>query len=259
VLSGKNPGSIKPSLNGFSGDYIQDIENHKKWFIRGKFQKVNTSTVKISELPPSMTYEKYEEILDKLVDDKVIASYDDNCKDNIDYTIKFTRSDLEKLDDEKLIKLLKLEETSTEIFSTLDEGGKLKIFENIEDIINYFVNFRLEYYHKRKSYLLDRMNRDLKILSNRGKFIKAIIEEKLKVSNVPKSDIIIGIEEMKLDKIDESYDYLLRMPIYSLTREIYEKLKADFIEKKAEIQKMEETNPKDMYVHDLNELKKKFK
>ena len=259
VLSGKNPGSIKPSLNGFSGDYIQDTENHKKWFIRGKFQKVNTSTVKISELPPSMTYEKYEEILDKLVDDKVIASYDDNCKDNIDYTIKFTRSDLEKLDDEKLIKLLKLEETSTEIFSTLDEGGKLKIFENIEDIINYFVNFRLEYYHKRKAYLLDRMNRDLKILSNRGKFIKAIIEEKLKVSNVPKSEIIIGIEEMKLDKIDDSYDYLLRMPIYSLTREVYEKLKADFIEKKAEIQKMEETDPKDMYISDLNELKKKFK
>lgn len=259
VLSGKNPGSIKPSLNGFSGDYIQDTENHKKWFIRGKFQKVNTSTVKISELPPSMTYEKYEEILDKLVDDKVIASYDDNCKDNIDYTIKFTRSDLEKLDDEKLIKLLKLEETSTEIFSTLDEGGKLKIFENIEDIINYFVNFRLEYYHKRKAHLLDRMNRDLKILSNRGKFIKAIIEEKLKVSNVPKSEIIIGIEEMKLDKIDDSYDYLLRMPIYSLTREVYEKLKADFIEKKAEIQKMEETDPKDMYISDLNELKKKFK
>ena len=259
VLSGKNPGSIKPSLNGFSGDYIQDTENHKKWFIRGKFQKVNTSTVKISELPPSMTYEKYEEILDKLVDDKVIASYDDNFKDNIDYTIKFTRSDLEKLDDEKLIKLLKLEETSTEIFSTLDEGGKLKIFENIEDIINYFVNFRLEYYHKRKAHLLDRMNRDLKILSNRGKFIKAIIEEKLKVSNVPKSEIIIGIEEMKLDKIDDSYDYLLRMPIYSLTREVYEKLKADFIEKKAEIQKMEETDPKDMYISDLNELKKKFK
>ena len=74
-----------------------------------------------------------------------------------------------------------------------------------------------------------------------------------------KSEIIIGIEEMKLDKIDDSYDYLLRMPIYSLTREVYEKLKADFIEKKAEIQKMEETDPKDMYISDLNELKKKFK
>jgi DNA topoisomerase-2 len=103
------------------------------------------------------------------------------------------------------------------------------------------------------------MDRELKILSNRGRFIKAIIDGKLKVNNVAKTQIIEGIEAMNLDKIDDSYDYLLRMPIYSLTKEMYEKLKADFIEKKAEIQKMEETDPKDMYVNDLNELKKKFK
>ena len=259
VLNGKQPGEIKPSLNGFTGDYIQDTENNKRWIIRGKFVRSNTSTVKISELPPSMTYEKYEDILDKLVDDKIIVSYDDNCKDNIDYTIKFTRSDLDKLDDDKLDKLLKLEESSTEIFSTLDEKGKLMIFECTEDIIKYFVCFRLAYYDVRKQYLLDKMNRELKILSNRGRFIKAILDEKLKVNNTPKVEIIKGVEEMNLDMIDGSYDYLLRMPIYSLTKEVFDKLKADFIEKKAEIQKMEQTDTKDMYVDDLNELKKKFK
>lgn len=259
VLSGKNPGEVKPSLNEFTGDFIQDTENNKRWVIRGKFVRVNTSTVKISELPPSMTYEKYEEILDKLVDDKLITSYDDNCKDNIDYTIKFTRSDLEKLDDEKLVKLLKLEESSTEIFSTLDENGKLKIFDNTSDIIKYFVEFRLTYYHKRKQFLLDKMNRELKILSNRGRFIKAIIDGKLKVNNVAKVIIIEGIESMGLDKIDDSYDYLLRMPIYSLTKEMYEKIKEDFTTKKEEIKVLEATDPKDMYLLDLTELKKKFK
>ena len=189
VLAGKEPGEVKPSLNGFNGEFIQDKENNKRWIIRGKYDRVNTTTVKITELPPSMTYEKYEDILDKLVDDKVIVTYDDNCKDNIDYTIKFTRSDLEKLDEEKLIKLLKLEESSTEIFSTLDEFGKLMIFENTSDIIKYFVDFRLKYYHKRKQFLLDKLNRELKILSNRGRFIKAIIDGKLKVNNVSKSII----------------------------------------------------------------------
>jgi DNA gyrase/topoisomerase IV subunit A len=259
VLAGKEPGEVKPSLNGFTGEYIQDKENNKRWIIRGKFTRANTTTVKISELPPSMTYEKYEDILDKLVDDKVIVSYDDNCKDNIDYTIKFTRSDLDKLDDEKLVKLLKLEESSTEIFSTLDEYGKLMIFENTSDIIKYFVKFRLDYYHKRKQFLLDKLNRELKILSNRGRFIKAIIDGKLKVNNVSKSVIIEGIEAMKLEKIDDSYDYLLRMPIYSLTKEMYEKLKEDFVAKKEEIKILEETDPKDMYMLDLTELKKKFK
>jgi len=259
LLLGKKITEVKPELDSFYGDFIQDIENNKKWYIRGKFTRSNTTTVKISELPPSMTYEKYEEILDKLVDDKVIVSYDDNCKDNVDYTIKFTRSDLEKLDDEKLMKLLKLEESSTEIYSTLDEFGKLKIFERSVEIIEYFVNFRLTYYHKRKQFLLDKLNKELKILSNRGRFIKAIIDEKLKVNNVSKSKIIEGIELLKLEKIDDSYDYLLRMPIYSLTKEMYEKLKEDFVSKKEEIKKMEETDPKDMYIDDLSELKKKFK
>jgi DNA topoisomerase-2 len=259
VLNGKNPGDIKPHLNGFSGDYIQDPQNPKRWVIRGKFERTNTSTIRISELPPSMTYEKYEEILDKLVEDKVIVSYDDNCKDNIDYVIKVTRLDLEKWDDEKLIKTLKLEEASTEIYSTLDEFGKLKIFDSVSDIITYFVNFRLQYYHRRKEFLLDKMGKDLKILSNRGRFIKAILDEKLKVNNVPKSEIIVGIEAMNLDKIEDSYDYLLRMPIYSLTKEVFEKLKEDFKIKKEEIAKLEGTDPKDMYLLDLSELKKKFK
>lgn len=259
VLGEKNIVEIKPSLNEFTGDFIQDKENHKRWIIRGKFQRVNTSTVRITELPPSMTYEKYEEILDKLCDNKDIVSYDDNCKDNIDYTIKFTRADLEKYDDEKLIKFLKLEESSTEIFSTLDEFGKLKIFETSSEIVEYFVNFRLTYYHKRKKFMLDKMQHELKILSNRGRFIKAILDEKLKVNNVSKALIIEGIVEMNLEQIDGSYDYLLRMPIYSLTKEIFEKLKEDFTDKKAEIKKLEETDPKDMYLEDLNELKKKFK
>ena len=169
------------------------------------------------------------------------------------------QSVIEKYDSEKLIKLLKLEEASTEIFSTLDEFGKLMIFENTSDIIKYFVDFRLKYYHKRKQFLLDKMNRELKILSNRGRFIKAIIDGKLKVNNVSKSIIIEGIEAMGLDKIDDSYDYLLRMPIYSLTKEMYDKLKEDFTIKKEEIKTLEATDPKDMYILDLTELKKKFK
>ena len=64
---------------------------------------------------------------------------------------------------------------------------------------------------------------------------------------------------MGLDKIDDSFDYLLRMPIYSLTKEVFDKLKEDFSAKKEEIKALEATDPKDMYILDLTELKKKFK
>jgi len=259
VLKGKKINDIKPYNNFFTGDYIQDSDNIKKWFIRGKIQVVNTSTVKISELPPSMTYEKYENILDALVENKTIVSYDDNCKDSIDYTIKFTRESLAQYDEDKLIKLLKLEETETEIFTTLDENGKLKIFDSSKDIIEYFVNFRLTYYIRRKEYLLNKLRQELKVLANRGRFIKFILDGKLEVKGRKKDEIVLDCWKLGLEKMDDSYDYLLRMPIWSLTQELFDKLKDDYRNKKSEVEQLEKIEPKDMYIEDLSELKKKLK
>jgi DNA topoisomerase-2 len=259
ILKEKKLIELKPFNPFFSGDYTKDKENHKKWFIRGKFKIINTTTVKIIELPPSMTFEKYENILDALVDTKSIVSYEDNCKDTIDYTIKFNRDSLSKLDDDKLVKLLKLEETETEIFTTIDETGKLRIFESDVEIIEYFVKFRLDYYSKRKQFLIDQAKSELKILSNRGRFIKAILDDKIEVKSTPKIEIIKNIETLGLDKQDGSYDYLLRMPIWSLTKEVFEKLKMDWKSKKEEIEKLELEQPKEMYLKDLTDLKKKLK
>jgi DNA topoisomerase-2 len=259
ILKGKKLVDIKPFNPFFNGDYVRDTENHKKWFIRGKVNVVNTTTVKISELPPSMTYEKYENILDGLVDSKAIVSYDDNCKDSIDYTIKFTREALSQLPEDKLIKLLKLEETETEIFTTLDETGKLRIFETSKDIIEYFVNFRLGYYIKRKEYLLDKMRYDLKVLANRGRFIKFILDGKLEIKSRTKEEIMLDCLNLGLEKIEDSYDYLLRMPLWSLTKELFEKLKDDYRAKKSDIESLSLIETKDMYLSDLAELKKKLK
>jgi DNA topoisomerase-2 len=259
ILKGKKFNEIKPFNPLFTGEYIRDEENKKKWFIRGKLNILNTTTVRVVELPPSMTYEKYENILDSLVDTKAIVSYEDNSRDSIDYTIKFTRESLASLNEDKLIKLLKLEETETEIFTTLDENGKLKIFNSDVEIINYFVKFRLNFYHKRKEFLLEKLKSELKVLSNKGKFVKYILDGKIEVRNTPKSDLITTIESFSLDKIDDSYDYLLRMPIWSLTKEMFDKLKNDYQSKKTEYDDLLNVDPKDMYLDDLNELSKKLK
>lgn len=259
LLKGKKVLELKPYNKFYTGECVRDSENPKKWYLRGTLKIVNTSTIKITELPPSMTFEKYESILDSLVENKTIVSYEDNCKDSIDYTIKMTRESLSLLNEEKLIKILKLEETETEIFTTLDEKGKLKIFERDSDIITYFVDFRLKYYHKRKDFLINKLKDELKTLSNKGRFIKSILDNKLEVRNVPKNKIIESIETLGLDKIDDSYDYLLRMPIWSLTLEVFEKLKEEYKSKKEKLSELEKVDPKDMYLQDLSELKKKLK
>ena len=259
ILKEKKINSIKPFIGDFKGTFTQDPENPKRWIIRGVYEVANTSTVKITELPPSMTYEKYEEILDELVEKKAIAGYDDNSKDKIDYTIKFTRESLTKyIEEDRLWKLLRLEEAETEVYNTLDEMGKLKMFDSPEQIVKYFVDFRLGYYHKRKKFMLDKLQHELNVLSNRGKFIKAILDGKIEIKNRKKDDLIKDIDAFGLAKIDDSFDYLLRMPLWSLTKELFEKLREDFKIKKEEIDKLKLTDPKDMYNDDLSELKRKI-
>ena len=58
--------------------------------------------------------------------------------------------------------------------------------------------------------------------------------------------------------MDDSYDHLLRMPIWSLTKEMFEKLKEDYKTKKSELEELEKIDPKDMYSKDLSDLKKKI-
>ncbi len=71
------------------------------------------------------TYEKYDNYLNKLEDDRRITSYENDCKSNINYTLKITRSslsDMKKRD--RLSSFLKMEEKQTENFTVLDENGK---------------------------------------------------------------------------------------------------------------------------------------
>lgn len=255
-LNGKKYKEPKPWYRGFTGHCERDPDSKDAWIFNGTFEVKNTSTVHITELPPSLTYEKYEKYLIGNEESKKIAAFDDNSKSNIDYTIKFRRTDLSKLiHSDRLCKFLKLEERQSENLTMLDENGKLKIFNNVKEIISYFIKFRLEFYYKRKDFLIKKLNEELKVLSNKARFIEMIVEGKLKINNVPKNKIIASLEDKAFDKINDSYSYLLSMPIHTLTKEKYEELLYQQHNKEVELEKIKKMNPKEMYIKDLTELK----
>lgn len=255
-LENKRYDEPKPWYRGFTGSCEKDPSNESTWLLRGTIEVKNTSTINVTELPPSITYEKYDTYLIEKEESKHIASYDDNSKSNIDYTIKFKRADLEKLTaSKKLHKFLKLEERQSENLTMLDEHGKLKIFDNVSDIIKYFVNFRLKYYDKRKAHLIKTLEEQLIVLSNKAAFIKAIIDGKLKINNVPKKTIVLWLETANFDEVDGSYSYLLSMPIHTLTKEKYEELLSLENDKSKELIYIKGVLPIDMYRKDLLDLK----
>jgi DNA topoisomerase-2 len=259
VLDGKKVGKLLPWWKEYSGP-VENVTGTNQYVMRGVYEIQNTTTVKITELPPSMTFQKYETHLNSLQDRGIIYSYEDNSTDGINYTIKFARATLSDLIAKgKLDQTLKMIETETENLTCLNEKGKLIIFEDVSQVVEYFVNFRLGFYSKRKVFLIKKYGEELVYLSNRAKFVKLIIDGKLKINNVPRKEIISYLQTAGFDEVNGSYNYLLNMPIHSLTKETYDQLLNEVSEKKAELAEIKKKEPIDMYKEDLVELKKNLK
>ena len=256
-LDGKKYAEPTPWNREFIGGCELIDQEKFSWIFSGKYDIKNTTTVNITELPPSMTYEKFDQYLIDLEDSRRIASYENNCKSNINYVLKFRREDLKMLGDSvRLKRLLKMEERQTENFTVLDEFGRLKIFNSASEIIEYFVQFRLSFYDKRKQFIINTLNQELTVLSNKAHFVKSIIEGKLKINNVPRKEIILYLQTDNFDEVNGSYQYLLGMPIHSLTKETYEDLISAEFQKEKELEEIKKKEPMHMYKEDLQELKK---
>ena len=263
VLDGKTVKELKPWIRGFDGTFDVAPDNPKSWLIRGKYDVKNTSTVEVTEIPPGFTYEKYESLLEGLVEKGTLHAYDDHTSGKIHYVLKFPRQTLaDLLKKGKLDDVLKMQERETENYTTLDEHGKLKVFNSVAEIVEYFVNFRLTFYEKRKARLLVDLAHDVKFLSNRARFIKAIIDKELTVNGVKKTDLVNTLENMGFDKEDDTYDYLLSMPIQTLTKEKYDELCKKVDVKQKELDKVNRTSHEKMYRDDLallrNQVQKEF-
>ena len=259
-VNGKRMKTLAPWIEEFKCTFTRDLENPKTWKISGSYQVINTNTVKITAIPPNYTYERYEEILNLLQEKGIITSYDDNSSETIEYVLKFKRSILKDLvSKNKLEKTLRLNTQETENLTTIDENGELKIFDKAEEIVKHFVSVRLGWYQTRKDYLIDKTEKQLALVTNKARFIKDIIEGKLKVNNVPKEKIVAYLKTNGYDTVHGSYDYLLSMAIHSLTKERYEKLLQEKEGCIIALKTLKSTDPKEMYLTDLKKLKAAIK
>lgn len=250
---------LAPWVNGFYGPVEPKVGADKTWVFRGIFEVKNTSTVEITEIPPGLTHEAYEAHLEALIEKGTLASYEDNSSDRVRYQLKFSRTTLADLiARDKLGDLLKMREQETENITTLDENGKLKIFDKAEDLVTYFVNFRLGYYVKRKARLLEDLDREIEVLEARAQFVKAITDGTIVVAGAKKQDLVKRLSELLIPKVDGNHDFLLNMPVYTLTLEKHLELLKKIEERKKEHLRVKNATPEETYLADLMELRKEL-
>lgn len=249
---------LLPWFKGFKGEVRYNNDTQVAESV-GVVKKVKTNLYEIHELPIGIDYQRYLSVLDKLCDDKVIKDYDDCCEPKTDTILfkvkveaKFAK---EHSSEEKLLKVFKLVKTLPETLNCIDENNRVREFTNVQEILDAFIKIRLEYYQKRKEYLIQKYSNQMTILKSKYAFCAAVIKETVKVAKTSKAVIEKQLEEVKyVVRQNGSFDYLLNMPIGSISQEKMNELKEKLIDLSNILKETREKTAQNMWLSDMKEL-----
>jgi len=269
VLNGETQDiDLMPYYKNFNGT-CNAIEN-KKYILKGKYTKISNNKIRVEELPIGYWTEDFKQHIEHLMEgDKntknkgLVKDYNDMSTDTkVNFEIIFNQSIDETMDTgnifNKLEKSLKLYTTqSTNNMHLFNHEAKLSKFDKIKDIIDAYIPIRLQYYEKRKKYQINTLEKELKLLSNKAKYIQENLDGTIDLRNKKKDIIIKMIEEKKYDMMDDDdhYKYLLKMPMDSVSEENADKFKTDKVNKELELEKLKSTTIQQIWLKELIELK----
>jgi DNA topoisomerase-2 len=249
--------NINPYYNKFKGKIYLDKD---RYVTEGTFE-LHNDRLKITELPIGLWYDKFYFKLNELIDTKVILNYTKHSTDeNVNIIIQLPKESLKLFTPNYILKIFDLTSyINNSNMNLFDKNDKIKLYGDIYEVIDDFMEIRLDYYDKRKNSVIDKFKRDIQILNNRCNFIDLIIKNKIVISNKNKEFIEQECIKNNLDKIDDSYDYLLNMVIYSLSKEKYDNLKNQLAEKIKELEEYSKKTLHELWLDDLSELKRELK
>ena len=153
--------------------------------------------------------------------------------------------------------------------------GNLVSFDTPEDILKEYYKMRLDFYIKRLNYLINELNKNVLMIKIKVRFILDVINNKILIINKSKKNIYEQLEKNKYPKMVDNvlyelkkenekilkegdYEFLIKMPIYNLTKEKIEELKSELNNIETELQKLRETTVYDLWLNDLKVFEKEY-
>lgn len=249
-----------PYYVGFKGkfEHDPDAETDNKYICKGVIRRTDRTTLEILEVPIDYDYKGYIKVLDKLEESKKINSYEDLCdteKDTFHFKLKLKSADLDESTEEELLERLKLISKFTEIYYCIDEHNKMIEFKSAKDIADAFIKIKLKYMQIRKDYIINDLQYKIDLNLSKYIFVKSIVDGKLEVNNRKKELIVKDIAKIDgIIQVNESYDYLLDMKIYTLTKEKLAELANLVKELKEKLKIVKSTSETQMFLNDLAEI-----
>lgn len=213
----------------------------------------NSNRIIINELPIGIWTQTYKEKV--LENNKDIKEYSENHSDeDVCFDIIMEEEQFKNLlENDNFLKYFKLlVKINLNNLVGFDANKSLKLYKNINEIMDEFYTLRLKTYDKRKQYLLDELRKKISILSNQVKFITDICNRDISIEKKNKSELLEILS--RYDKINNNYDYLLNMHLYSLTSEKIAELENKLDKEQKKFNTLLNTEIEDLWLQDLQDL-----
>jgi len=245
-----------PWYAGFKGTIVKESDN--KYISTGVWNRGSPTSIEVTELPIGKWTQTYKEFLESLLETNEIIDYKNNCDDTkISFKIVMQKTIIDDLiTKNELVKKLKLTSSiNTSNMHVFDADCKIRKISCPEEIIYRFYKVRSTHFVKRKKYLIDTLSAELKIFDSKVKFIKYVISEKIVVFNKKKADIVAQIEKVgDICKVNDSYDYLLELKLWTLTQERIAELIAKMEALADKLENVKKTSTAQMWTSELDLL-----
>ncbi len=264
-----------PYYEGFRGT-IQKV-NEGKYIAKGIYKIVDTDKIHVSELPVGTWTDDFKEMLEKFTettDEKgnkkapIVKDIDDISKDtDINFTITLHKgklSEIMALSDaslpydniEKTFKLYSfLSSTNMHLF---DANDSLKKYETITEIIQEYVDVRLETYEKRKAKLMENIEQQLMGLKNKVNYIQEQLDGTIVLIRKTQKDLDLILEEKGYNKKEGDYKYLTRMSGDCVLEENVAKMIQDLHSKENDLLILSNTTISEMWMSELARLEEGY-
>jgi DNA topoisomerase-2 len=160
-------------------------------------------------------------------------------------------------EDDDIDKILKLSTyLSINNMNLFDEKEQLTHYNEVYEICDHFIKIRLDYYDIRKKHLILQLEKDTNILRNKFTYITELLNGTIDLRKKTIQQIQDILESKSYIKVDDNYNYLVKMTMDSVCEENVAYLKKEYEDKLKELEDIKNTTIQQMWIKELTNLEK---
>lgn len=246
---------LVPWYNNFTGSITleKDVKGIPvRAVTSGVVKESGKNKYEVSELPVGLWTNRFTERVEEWLENKSLSSRE------LHSTVEKVKYILSPADGfemtEKNLKLVSYLPLTNMV--AFDSKRNIKRYSTTENIMREFCDKRFALYIKRKEYQLKVLREKAGVYESKIRFLTSVISGELELFRKSEEWIQAELQKRGYQKKEESYEYLIGLPIRSFSQNYLDKMNKELEELKEELEELEAKSVQEIWLGEIAELEK---